>query len=192
MATVTPSTNLAAQVSAGCGENVFTCYQCKRCTSGCPVASYAEMHPATIMRAVQLGQADMIFDDRFLWLCTSCQTCTTRCPQGIDVAAVMDELKIIARRDGLIPEDAPYARMIKLNVDSLRRWGRLFEVELIMRDKATRPSALFDDVGLGLKMIRKGKIGLVPARGADKSGLDRMAMAAEAITKAKERPQGGF
>jgi heterodisulfide reductase subunit C len=135
----------------------------------------------------------MVFNDRFLWLCTSCQTCTTRCPQGIDVAAVMDELKIIGRRRDMIPADAPYARMIKLNVDSLRRWGRLFEVELLMRDKATRPSAMFDDVTLGLKMIRKGKIGLLPSRGADKSGLDRMAMAAEAITKAKERRgQRGF
>ncbi len=193
MATVTPSTTLAAEIAAGCGENVFKCYQCKRCTAGCPVASYAEMHPAQIMRAAQLGQADMIFDDRFLWLCTSCQTCTTRCPQGIDVAAVMDQLKIIARSEGLIPDDAPYANLMRLNVDSIKRWGRLFEVELLMRDKLTRPSSMLDDVGMGLRMLRKRKLGLLPARGADKAAVARMAKAAEAITnaKAEQPPEGG-
>ena len=188
MTTCTPSTTLAATVSDGCGENVFKCYQCKRCTSGCPVAPYTAMHPATIMRAVQLGQPDMIFDDKFLWLCTGCETCTTRCPQGIDVAAVIDELKIIGRSEGRIPADAPFANMVRLNFDSIRRWGRLFEVELLMRDKMTRPSSLFDDVGVGLKMLRKGKLGLLPARGADRAAVDRMVKASEAINKAKAQP----
>ena len=97
MTTCTVSPLLAENVGTGCGENAYKCYQCKRCTSGCPVARYADMHPAMIMRAVQLGQLDMVFDDRFIWLCTGCETCTTRCPQGIDIAAIMDELKIIAR-----------------------------------------------------------------------------------------------
>ena len=65
MTTPTPNTTLAATIAAGCRENVFKCYQCKRCSSGCPVAPYTEMHPATIMRAVQLGQPDMIFADKF-------------------------------------------------------------------------------------------------------------------------------
>jgi heterodisulfide reductase subunit C len=188
MTTSTPSTTLAATIAAGCGENVFKCYQCKRCTSGCPVAPYTEMHPATIMRAVQLGQADMIFDDKFLWLCTGCETCTTRCPQGIDVEAVIDELKIIGRREGRIPADAPFANVVRLNYDSIKRWGRLYEIELLMRDKMTRPSTMFDDVGMGLKMLRKGKLGLLPGRGGDNAAVDRMVKASEAINKAKGQP----
>jgi heterodisulfide reductase subunit C len=187
MATCTPTPSLAAEIKAGCGENVYKCYQCKRCTAGCPVAAYAVMHPATIMRAVQLGQKDMIFDDKFLWLCTGCETCTTRCPQGIDVATIMDELKIMGRRAGRIPADAPYANLLRLNYDSIRRWGRLFEVELLMRDKASRPSTMFDDVGMGLKMMRKGKLGLFPARGGDRSGVERMVKAADAVRKLKEQ-----
>ena len=104
------------------------------------MARYADMHPAMIMRAVQLGQLDMVFDDRFIWLCTGCETCTTRCPQGIDIAAIMDELKIIARREGRIPADTPSAAMLKLNYDSFVRWGRMWEVELITRDVLKRPT----------------------------------------------------
>lgn len=188
MTTSTPSTTLAATIAAGCGENVFKCYQCKRCTSGCPVAPYTEMHPATIMRAVQLGQSDMIFDDKFLWLCTGCETCTSRCPQGIDVEAVIDELKIIGRREGRIPADAPFANVVRLNYDSIKRWGRLYEIELLMRDKMTRPSTMFDDVGMGLRMLRKGKLGLLPGRGGDRAAVDRMVKASEAVNKAKGQP----
>ncbi len=79
--------------------------------------------------------------------------------------------------------------MVKLNFDSIRRWGRLFEVELLMRDKMTRPSSMFDDVGMGLKMLRKGKLGLLPARGADRAAVDRMVKASEAINKARAQPQ---
>lgn len=185
MTTCTPSGVLATKVGDGCAENPYLCYQCKKCTAGCPVAEHAGMHPAQIMRAVQLGQYDMIFDDKFIWLCTGCQTCTTRCPQGIDVEAVIDELKSIALRDGRVPDDAPFANLVRLNVDSIKRWGRLFEMELLMRDKLTRPSSMFDDVGMGLKMLRKGKLGLLPARGADKAAVERMAKAAEAITSAR-------
>ena len=153
MTTCTVSPLLAANVGTGCGENAYLCYQCKRCSSGCPVARYADMHPAMIMRAVQLGQLDMVFDDRFIWLCTGCETCSTRCPQGIDIAAIMDELKIIARRDGRIPAGTPSAAMLKLNYDSFVRWGRMWEVELIARDVLV--------VQTGCSAIASAKAGLL-------------------------------
>ena len=35
-------------------DRPYKCYQCKRCSVGCPVAPFADLHPAQIMRAVQL------------------------------------------------------------------------------------------------------------------------------------------
>ena len=148
----------------GSGENAYKCYQCKKCSTGCPVAPYADMHPAQIMRAVQLGQLDMIFDDKFIWLCTGCETCTTRCPQGIDIAAIMDELKIIARRDGRLHRGAPFANMLTLNYESLKRWGRLYEVELSRATCSRGPTARRRRA-LGPKMMLKGKINPCPTRG---------------------------
>ena len=72
------------------GENVFLCYHCVKCTSGCPLVDHFDLSPNQIMRAAQLGMEDMIFESKSPWLCASCQTCTTRCPQGIDIAKVMD------------------------------------------------------------------------------------------------------
>ena len=186
--TCTVSPLLAANVGAGCGENAYKCYQCKRCTSGCPVAQYAGMHPAMIMRAVQLGQLDMVFDDKFIWLCTGCETCTTRCPQGIDIAAIMDELKIIARRDGRIPAGTPSAAMLKLNYDSFVRWGRMWEVELIARDVLKRPSSVKSWLSLGPKMMLKGKVNPTLKKG-DTRAMKRMVQAAESITSANMQRQ---
>jgi heterodisulfide reductase subunit C2 len=188
MATCTPSPLLAENVGTGCGENAYKCYQCKRCTSGCPVARYADMHPAMIMRAVQLGQLDMVFDDRFIWLCTGCETCTTRCPQSIDIAAIMDELKIIARRQGRIPAGTPSANMLKLNYDSFVRWGRMWEVELITRDVLKRPGSAKNWFTLGPKMLLKGKVNPMLKKG-DTLAMKRMVATAESITKARMAQQ---
>ncbi len=136
------------------------------------------------MRAVQIGAVDAAVDSRFIWLCTGCETCTTRCPQGIDIAAVMDELRMIAREEGRVRKDAPFANILKLNYDSFRRWGRLYEVELLALDKATRPSGMMDDVAMGIRMFLKGKISVMPTIG-DRAQMKRMAGIADRITHDK-------
>jgi heterodisulfide reductase subunit C len=188
MATVrTPSAGLAETVGRGCGENVCKCYQCKKCTSGCPVAGHTGMHPAQIMRAIQLGQLDLAIEDRFIWICTGCQTCTTRCPQGIDVSAVIDELRIIARRENRIPSRAPLSRVLRLNSESIQRWGRLYEVELVGRAMLKCPKNLLEYLPLGRKMLFKGKVRFLPERG-DRKAVKRMAAASESIMRERPSP----
>ena len=186
MTAISPA--LARRVNAGSGENAYKCYQCKKCSTGCPVAGYANLHPAQIMRAVQLGQLDMVFDDKFIWLCTGCETCTTRCPQGIDIAAIMDELKIMARRQGRFPADTPSAAMLKLNYDSFVRWGRMWEVELIARDVLKRPASVTSWLSLGPKMMLKGKINPMLSRG-DTTAMKRMVQTADSLTMTKMKRQ---
>lgn len=171
---------LAARIRSGSGVNPYLCYQCKKCTTGCPVAQFADVHPAQIMRAVQLGNDAMSVDSKFIWLCTGCQTCSTRCPQGIDVAAVMDELRMIARHDGRARKDMPFARILDLNYKSFRRWGRLYEVELVLRDFLKRPKAALGFTSIATKMMTRGKIGLLPAFGSRRN-MKRMTRATERV-----------
>ncbi len=53
------SSNLAERVRDELGENVYLCYQCVKCTSGCPMVEYFDWQPNQIMRALQLGQEDI-------------------------------------------------------------------------------------------------------------------------------------
>ena len=178
--TRTLSGALAVRIRAGSGENVYTCYQCKKCSTGCPVAEFADVHPAQIVRAVQLGDEEMSLDSRFIWLCTGCETCTTRCPQGIDVASVMEELRIIARHDGRVRTDMPFAGILDSNLRSFRRWGRLYELGLVLRDLLRRPKALPDTAKLGMRMLSRGKVRLLPATG-DRNEMKRISRTAEGI-----------
>jgi heterodisulfide reductase subunit C len=178
-----PDTVLANTIRRGAGVNAYKCYQCKRCTAGCPVAGFAGLHPAQIVRAVQLGDLASIMADRFIWLCTGCQTCSTRCPQEIDVAGIMDELRMLAFEHDLVRKDAPFAGILKYNADSFKRWGRMYELELLARDKVMRPSTMTDDLLLGAKMIAKGKIGFLPSTGGDRAQMKRMVETAERIER---------
>jgi hypothetical protein len=96
----------------------------------------------------------------------------------------MDELRMIAREQGRVRSDAPFANILKLNYDSFRRWGRLYEVELLALDKATRPASFADDVGMGIRMFLKGKINPLPTVG-DRAQMKRMAQVADRITRDK-------
>ncbi|MDP8241579.1 MAG: 4Fe-4S dicluster domain-containing protein [Candidatus Celaenobacter antarcticus] len=90
------------------GQNVFDCYQCGMCSSGCPVTDYMDYSPNQVMRLVQLGSVDEILNSRTIWICSTCLQCSTRCPKGIDVAKVMEALRTINLRQRectLKPED---------------------------------------------------------------------------------------
>ena len=99
--TVTFRTDLAREIRHRSGENVFLCYQCKKCTAGCPVAAYFDLTPHQVLRACQFGQSDLVLYSRTISICAACETCSTRCPQGIDIARIMDELEILAAEQGI-------------------------------------------------------------------------------------------
>ena len=105
----TIDSDLARQIQRQCGENVFLCYQCQKCSSGCPVAEYFDLAPNQLIRAIQLGRKAMVLQSRTLWLCAMCETCAVRCPHDINITKIMDALKIMAQKEGLV-FPAPFRR----------------------------------------------------------------------------------
>jgi heterodisulfide reductase subunit C len=79
-------------------ENLYTCYQCGKCSAGCPSISEMDISPGEIIRLVQLGQEKEVLDSKTIWICASCFTCVTRCPKGVDLAKVMEALRQITLR----------------------------------------------------------------------------------------------
>ncbi len=78
--------------SAFAATSVENCYQCGKCTAGCPAADAMDFMPNQVLRLVQADEIDRVMRSRAIWLCVSCLTCTTRCPQSVDCAFDMDEL----------------------------------------------------------------------------------------------------
>ncbi len=100
---ITLSPQLAQRIQDELDQNVYLCYQCVKCTSGCPVAEFFDWQPNQVMRALQLGQEEIALESQTPWLCACCQTCTTRCPQGLDIAGIMDFLTREALAQGKKP-----------------------------------------------------------------------------------------
>jgi len=75
-------------------ELVKSCYQCGTCAAGCPVfKQLSQFNPRVIIESVFLEDSEKLFDELPIWLCSNCYTCSTRCPQGIDVTHVLTLLK---------------------------------------------------------------------------------------------------
>ena len=79
-------------------QNLNLCYQCGKCSAGCPMSFAMDLLPNQIMRLVQLGMEEDIANSKTIWLCASCFTCTVRCPKGVDISRVMEALRVIALR----------------------------------------------------------------------------------------------
>jgi heterodisulfide reductase subunit B len=163
-------TDLAKEIQQRSGENVFLCYQCKKCTAGCPVAAYFDLKPHQVLRAAQFGQASLVLNSRTISICAACETCSTRCPQGIDIARIMDELEIMAKEQG-IRSKAPTVPMFYTSANRGINWfGRMWELglmaELYIREffaGQLRFGQLFKyDLPMAVSMFRHGKLTILP------------------------------
>ena len=80
------------------GQDINLCYQCGKCSAGCPMSFVMDLLPNQIIHSIQLGFTEAITNSRTPQLCASCLVCTVRCPKGIDIASVMEALRQIILR----------------------------------------------------------------------------------------------
>lgn len=86
------------KVEALSKQDLLACYQCGKCSAGCPMAKYMEILPHQIIRYAQLGLKDELLDSEAIWMCVSCLTCNTRCPKGVHIAEVIEAVRQVRLR----------------------------------------------------------------------------------------------
>jgi heterodisulfide reductase subunit C len=149
------------EVERRSGAPVSACFQCHKCSSGCPIGPDMDLLSSQIMRLIHLGAKDEILESEAIWACASCEACTARCPMGIDVAAVMDTLRMMAVEHKASVGDTRGKSFNKAFLTSVRWHGRVFEFgmmalyKLISRD-------FFSDLEKLPKMLAKRKLTFLP------------------------------
>jgi heterodisulfide reductase subunit C len=175
----------AGEVEKRTGQRLATCYQCGKCTAGCPTAFSMDYPPNQVMRGVQLGMRDTVLHSRTIWLCASCETCTTRCPQGVDVAAVMDGLRQMAYAEGIRTTERDVTLFHRLFLSGVRQHGRVYETGLMGLFNVLS-GHLTKDLVLAPMMFLKGKLGLLPPRVGKVRSLKQMYKRAAALEAKSE------
>jgi heterodisulfide reductase subunit C2 len=172
--------DLSVEMKQNTDVNVRECYQCGKCTAGCPVADKMDLRPSVIMRMLQSGDAkeeDEILRSLSIWLCLSCETCYSRCPMELDIPKIMDYLRQKSLAEGKVHREARnIVAFHKSFLNRIESNGRLHEMGLIVDYKlrSVRSGNLFQDVLLAPGMFSRGKLHILPEQIKDKKGLSRL------------------
>ncbi len=96
----TIGSSFVAKVEKISGQKLLACYQCGKCSAGCPMAAHMDILPNQVIRMAQLGMQQKLLASRTIWTCVSCLTCNSRCPKNIRIAEVIESLRETALRNG--------------------------------------------------------------------------------------------
>jgi heterodisulfide reductase subunit C len=159
--------SIAGWVHQKSGISVQRCYQCGKCSAGCPAANEMDFTPSVLLRLLQTQRYDSdqkVLSSYTIWLCLSCQTCVTRCPMEVDLPKVMDLLRTEAvKRRTVHPRAKEIIAFHTSFLHTIKRFGRLWEVGLVGEYKL-RTWHWLQDVLLSPSMFFKGKLSLLPHR----------------------------
>ncbi len=154
------------------------CYQCLACSSGCPSVYQMDYPPHQLLRMVQLGLKDRVLNSNTFWICLSCETCATRCPNDVEIVLVMDALREIALKEGRkSATKLPLIHSTFLN--QVKMFGRVYELGLILvytifSGNILILKSLVGDAVLGAKMFMRGKLAIMPPKVKGKAQIKRI------------------
>lgn len=120
---------LTEKIARDSHVTLHECYQCGKCSAGCPMAESMDIMPRQLVHYLKLGMAADVLHSKSIWLCASCHTCVERCPHEIDIPSLMENSRMEAKKRGIVavPEVDKFNTIF---IDIVRRLGRSNEAIL--------------------------------------------------------------
>ena len=145
------------------GEAIKLCIQCGTCSGSCLNANQMQYSPRKVIAMVRANMKEEVLRSNSMWYCLSCYLCSVRCPRDIRIADMMYVLKQQATQEGYVWRRGRTSNMAKSIVESVNRYGRVFEAEMvILYFLRTTPWRLIGMIPMGLKLLRTGRMPLRP------------------------------
>ena len=120
---------LADGIAARAHVKLHECYQCGKCTAGCPMAHAMDVMPRELVHYMQLGMMEEILASKSIWLCASCHTCVERCPHSIDIPSLVEASRQAAEREGICAVQE-VGKFNDIFMENVRVFGKSQEVIL--------------------------------------------------------------
>ena len=135
-----------------------------------------DLHPYQVVRYAQFGQADRLKDCETIWICSSCQTCVTRCPNDVDIPRLMDYLKETVAKEHRLTRQKRVLQFHRTFLREIKTRGRIFEASLMTRQMiqsgdVMNPGKVIKTARLGVAMLRRGRLRIVPDRVKDRKWI---------------------
>jgi heterodisulfide reductase subunit C2 len=154
------------------GIRVASCYQCLRCSNSCPVSTFMDIKPHQVVRLVQLGQQEKLLQCSSIWVCLSCEMCTTYCPNEIDVAGLMNHLKNLVVAGRRLPAEPDIFTFHEVFLSALHKNGRINDLQLMQRYKWKRlmqgnlppRDEVLRDLWLAIQLLKRKRLRLLPEK----------------------------
>jgi quinone-modifying oxidoreductase subunit QmoC len=114
------------------GEKMSMCMQCGMCSGSCPIGTEMDQGPRKLFMMIRAGMKDEVFNSSTIWNCTSCYNCVVRCPRGVPVTYIVQDLAAKAVELGYVKE-VENARFAKAFWWSAAKYGRTDERLVTMK-----------------------------------------------------------
>ncbi|MFI5329988.1 MAG: 4Fe-4S dicluster domain-containing protein [Desulfobaccales bacterium] len=158
--------SLSAEVTERSSTELNRCYQCRSCGNGCPFVQAMDYTPNQVLRLVQFGLRQEVLSCKTIWVCVGCHTCSSQCPMGIDIAAIMDTLRLMAVEEGVAIGKPHIIDFHEEVLRSLEKYGRAHKLGIMLGYKR-QTGRWLRDLDVGLKMLARRKLDLFPSRVCD-------------------------
>jgi quinone-modifying oxidoreductase subunit QmoC len=158
------------------GDKLSLCMQCGVCSGSCPIGVQMDHGPRKLIMMIRAGMKEAVLGSNTLWNCTSCYRCVVRCPRGVPVTYILQDLAAKAVELGYA-EAEDNTHFSKSFWWSAKRFGRTDE--RLVTAKYYFSFGLGEGIKRGLAnlkialgMLRAGRMHIgLPHRIKDRKGL---------------------
>jgi heterodisulfide reductase subunit C len=150
------------------GERLLGCLQCGTCSGACPLSMFMDRTPRRLMEMIRAGARDEVLSSSTIWVCASCYACTIECPKEIPITEVMHTLRSMAFEAGTYPKRFTNPVMMRELVNMAETRGRSTESWIAMKSYLrTDPAQLLKHALVGMRLMRRGRMGIKPEKMRD-------------------------
>ncbi|MEW5962365.1 MAG: 4Fe-4S dicluster domain-containing protein [Pseudomonadota bacterium] len=109
------------------GDKMALCMQCGVCSGSCPIGVQMDYGPRKLFMMIRAGMKEDVMTANTQWNCTSCYRCVVRCPRGVPVTYILQDLAAKSVELGYVQKSNENKNFAKSFWWSARTFGKTDE-----------------------------------------------------------------